>query len=332
MDVRRRRTWIRWSGVLLLVGLLPAEARPEDTTASLERAVVSVARAKRILRPGGESAEILRALDEAVERLDALTGPARPSLVLPEAGTSGEEAAKENKRRLREWKQEVEAFGRGAEKLRARWVGVLGEAVTLRSSSRASAPNAHAGLNRRALELLVATKRPDAARRITALLETEWMRLCGLVVTNELAVSALESLPLLASPEAYDWLRRTVVGRRQIAPSNPSPGSARRKSGAPQVDVTLLALRAIAAHEDMPGRLRHAMVRDLLAAYLPQARRAADGHDAERWEALRPAVLQAVWRQAGRPTDDAGEPLGSLTRLAAWFRDHRDRRRDPWKD
>ena len=91
-------------------------------------------------------------------------------------------------------------------------------------------------------------------------------------------------------------------------------------------------MQAIARHERMPGTARHAMVRDLLAAYAPLERRAAHGFEVERWERMRIAVIHATLIQAGEPTDAAGEPLESMAGLLRWFRAHRNPRQAPWVD
>jgi hypothetical protein len=330
-------TATRWLTALVLIGVLIASVRAADDPAALGRAVKSVERARRLLQPRRAPAEILSLLDAAAKSLDAVAAPDRPDLIAvdPEADAAGSaKTGEENRRRLKAWRRACDAHRKSVDRLRARWVRVLGEALTIRRIEGGSLDNVHAEVNRRALALLIETGHTAAANLITAALEDEWLYLSRLTLRESIAIHVLAELHKLRSPEAFDWLRRTFVGKeRPLLPSVPTNHLARgRESARPPPDMPVYAMQAIARHEGMPGAARHAMVRDLLAAYAPLERRAAHGFEVERWERMRIAVIHATLCQAGDPTDEAGEPLTSMAGLLRWFRGHRSPRQAPWAD
>lgn len=331
------RTSGRWIVAVVLIGLLLPASRAEETPPAFDRADDALERAKRVLRPRAEPAEILAAFDAATASLDALAAPRKPELVqvAPDADEAeSKQAADENKRRLTAWVRKRNALAKREAGLRAQWVDVLGEALTLQRLLRETQTNVHAEVNRKALALLSETGRSDAAGKITATLEEEWLRFPDFLALSPLVGAALEALSTLDSPEAFDWLRCTFVGKERDLPGPLHRGRKRTPPDptAETVDVPLLALQAIARHEHMPGKPRYRMARDLVAAYAPLEERAAGGQDVRLWDHLRAAAIAATWHQAGEPRDEAGEPLLSMAGLAKWFRRHRDPRNETWAD
>ena len=291
----------RWLAAAASCCLLLSGARAADGPDPLDRAVAAVDRARRGTQRRNEPATILAALDAAATSLEDIPGPARPELVAVGPEASEKESSRtgeENRRRLMAWRAAYDTHRKRRERLLARWVRVLGEALIIRR------------------------------------IEGEWIHLSRLTAADAMAVHALEDLHKLGSPHIFDWLRRTFVGQeRDLIRSVPTNHLMRARAlDENPPDLPVLAMQAIARHEHMPGNLRHAMVRDLVAAYAPLERRAAGGFDVARWDRMRIAVLHATLSQAGEPRDEAGELLTTMADLARWFRQHTSPRGEHWTD
>jgi hypothetical protein len=246
-----------------------------------------------------------------------------------------DEIAEENTRRLRAWALRRDAFAKRAEVLRARWVKDLARALSLESIHGPREENLYAEENYRALELLTATGRSDAAGEITTAME-KWLGTRGYSTRTELLLRAFEALPRFKSPDVLDWLRTTFIGRegviRRMHFRRPGKGLAEERV---LVDPIVLALQAMAEHDDAPGSLRRKLVRDLVAAYAPLEARAlpdSRAHSFLLWMRVGDAATAATRHFAGEPVDDGGVALSSMPQLADWFRRNRSPGADPWKD
>lgn len=337
--------------LLVVAGLLSycgdgGTAWAEDPGDPIREAAARIAKLKNALRSKGLANEdILLRLTEAHEAIHAVEPPSKPDLESQDPGADpalSNTVAEENARRLERWAREVEAFQEREERLRRRWVASLEEALAAHVRDPRTGLNARLDVNRRAIELLVATERPDAAtvvaralhRSLNAGPDVQW----SLLLTGPL----IDALERLRSLEALDLLRQLVSSRDRLLRLDtllkPSswPGGGRPLAPEPETleyDYQVRFLRVIGSYHGVPGQLRYLLVRDLIATYEPMEAAIAHSNSAyTMWTKIGAAAVDAAWRHAGKPAGDAGVPLASMKELAEWFMRNRSRAGQAWRD
>ena len=299
----------------------------------LRYAEAQVDSAKKLISSRRVNEELLAALAAAQAAIDVVQPPAKPEPVA--RGSTAEEqeqAAEEDKRRLVRWMRECDDWRTREGRLRSRWVEVLGEFLVVQSVLRISETNLREEVNRRALGLLVATGRTDAATVVARAFTGPYLDGPRYYASQAFLREMLEAMERLRSVEALDVLREMLSSRDKLTALMsirfPPP-----IGGAPAVDPHALFLRVIGGYENVPGRLRYLLVRDLVETYAPMEEKAAGGGLAGQvWNRIREAAIDATWHHAGRPTHDTGTRLATMHELEVWFRANRSRSGPAWRD
>lgn len=105
-----------------------------------------------------------------------------------------------------------------------------------------------------------------------------------------------------------------------------------------QLPVLQAAHKSLVRFSDVPGTLRHAMVRELITRYAGVETQAQQGNTvAERaakrfWDELKLVTIPALQHFAGKPTNDEGEALATVADFRRWFREHKSVKKAPWRD
>lgn len=102
--------------------------------------------------------------------------------------------------------------------------------------------------------------------------------------------------------------------------------------------VLVAAHKSLVLFKDVPGKLRHMMVDELITNYASVETQAQQGNTvAERsakrfWDELKLHTIPALQHFAGKPTNEDGEALATVAAFRVWFREHKRVNRAPWTD
>ena len=238
------------------------------------------------------------------DQLDALNRVEASYLgLLP--GMAGEQAAE-----LAKWRKQ-------AEKLYLK-------AFALVKLDRPNERNDRADVNVRAAEIIGRTGNVALWKDVRRTLRTRVFR-AKYDTSQPVLDAAFDAIAALGDPDALAWMADEFIH------TNSSPEKV--------VDRLVAAQQAFVKFplENLPGRLRHAIVTKMMQLY-PATETVAAQSSSEAgilstrrfWDRIRTGAIRAAQHLSGTPRNAEGEALATMHEFSGWFRDHKSARGAPW--
>ena len=99
------------------------------------------------------------------------------------------------------------------------------------------------------------------------------------------------------------------------------------------------AHKAMILFKSVPGKQRYAICDKMIKIYTGVEVRAEQASNDPQvqakkrfWDKIKTDTIPVVQYYASEPKDDEGQALAKMVEFQAWFRDHKNARKAPWKD
>lgn len=272
--------------------------------------------------------EITAALDAVSNAYHNLEQPAKPVLKEIPDGTPEEEAKaieEENEKlqdayetALKKFERDDERFKKDAEKL-------FLKALKLQKIHRASERNIRDDVNIKAAQVLGQTGNPKVASKIEQTLEKSIFK-AKYEVPMQLLEEAFAALGAIGDEDSLEWMVKEFTHAK--------------KSPRALVDQLIAAHKAMILfdREKVDGDIRYDLVAEMVKTYSgieSQASQSSTDKNVQAakvfWDRIKNDAIKAVQYFSFDPRNEDEEVLATMAEFQDWFRDHKNKRREPWK-
>lgn len=294
----------------------------------LPRAMEALGRLEKSLKSSKAINEQLIAnLEEVAEAYHNLEAPPKPELEAI-GEDLGEEEAKAlqatNDKRMKAWETANGKFLAGQKKFRRDAQKVIVKALKLTKVHKPTETNQRDDVNIKAAEILGKTGDPDVSSQIIKALETGPFKAKGYLVPELLLETAFGALGQLGATESLEWMLDNFV---------------HTNNDKDRVNQLVAAHKAMILFPDVPGKLRYAIVEEMVKTYSGTESQAIQNSNDVKvqaakqfWDRIKNDAIKAVQVMSKEPTDDEGQVLATMKEFQQWFRDHKNARKEPWTD
>ena len=310
--------------ILLLSGLAGLAAPAADPI-DLETAKSDLARLQTSLKSRKSVSEVIAGdLDAVRDAYHNLAAPPPPVLEEIPADASDEDKAaleKENKKRKEEHEKEMGKFERDKEKFKKDAEKLFIKALKLQKIHASTNRNIRDDVNVKAAQIIGDTGTQKLAKAVQKAIDTTFFK-AKYDVPTQLREEAFAALGKLNDMDSLAWMLDEFVHTKET-----------------EAEWMSAAHKAMVLFTDVPGKLRHAIVQDMVKTYAGLETQAKQNSPdvkiqaAKRlWDQIKNDVIKVVQYFAGAPLNDEGEALATMEEFARWFRAHKKPNRAPWKD
>ena len=273
--------------------------------------------------------ELTAALDAVSNAYHNLEAPVAPELKEIPDGTPEEEAAAikaENKKLEDAHKTAMGKFERDQDKFKKSAEKLFIKALKLQKIHRQSERNIRDDVNIKAAQVLGKTGNPKVAGQIQKTLETSIFK-AKYEVPMGLLEEAFAALGAIGEEDSLEWMVKEFTHAK--------------KSPRALVDQLIAAHKAMILfdREVVDGKLRYSLVQEMVKTYAgieSQASQSSTDKNVQAakvfWDRIKNDAIKAVQYFSFDPKNEDEEVLATMAEFQAWFRDHKNPKRPPWKN